>query len=73
LAIFSIATLDKLAALAARYSLPAIYADREIAEAVELISYGASRTDAYRQAGKYAGRVLQGERLANCARAADQI
>jgi putative tryptophan/tyrosine transport system substrate-binding protein len=54
---------DKLAALAARYSLPAVYADREIAEAGGLISYGANRTDAYRQAGKYAGRILHREKV----------
>jgi putative ABC transport system substrate-binding protein len=54
---------DKLAELAARYSLPAVYADREIAEAGGLISYGASRTDAYRQADKYAGRILHGEKV----------
>jgi hypothetical protein len=35
-----------LAALAARYNVPAIYADREIAEAGGLSSYGASRSDA---------------------------
>ncbi|HEY1364804.1 MAG TPA: ABC transporter substrate-binding protein [Xanthobacteraceae bacterium] len=52
----------KVAALAARHAVPAIYADREIAEAGGLISYGASRADAYRQAGAYVGRILNGEK-----------
>ena len=52
----------KLVVLTARYALPTIFADREQAEAGGLISYGASRPDAYRQAGYYIGRVVKGER-----------
>jgi ABC-type uncharacterized transport system substrate-binding protein len=52
---------NKLVALQARYALPTIFADREQAEAGGLISYGASRSDAYRQAGNYIGRVVKGE------------
>ena len=52
---------DKLTALASRNSVPTIYPDREQAEAGGLISYGASRSDAYRQAGSYVGQILRGE------------
>ena len=51
----------ELVGLTARYALPTIFADREQAEAGGLISYGASRPDAYRQAGNYIGRVVKGE------------
>jgi ABC-type uncharacterized transport system substrate-binding protein len=51
-----------LVVLTARYALPTIFADREQAEAGGLISYGASRPDAYRQAGNYVGRVVKGEK-----------
>jgi putative ABC transport system substrate-binding protein len=54
----------RLAALALRHEIPAIYALPEFAAAGGLFSYGASRSDAWRQAGVYVGRVLKGEKPA---------
>ncbi len=56
---------NKLIALAAAHAVPAIYADREYAEAGGLLSYGASRADAYHKAGTYVGRILKGEKPSN--------
>jgi putative ABC transport system substrate-binding protein len=55
----------KLVVLMSRYALPAIFADREQAEAGGLISYGTSRPDAYRRAGAYVGRIVKGEKPAD--------
>jgi ABC-type uncharacterized transport system substrate-binding protein len=56
---------EKIAALAAQYSLPAIYALREFVDAGGLMSYGTSVTDANRQLGVYAGQVLKGKNPAD--------
>ena len=56
---------DQFAALTAANSIPALFEQREFAVAGCLMSYGTSLTKSYRQIGKYAGRVLQGEKPSN--------
>jgi putative ABC transport system substrate-binding protein len=50
----------QIVALAARYRLPTIYPWREYCEAGGLMSYGPDLLDAYLQAGRYTGHILNG-------------
>jgi putative ABC transport system substrate-binding protein len=62
---FYIRRIEKLATLATRHALPAIYSRREYALAGGLISYGSSIGYMNHQAGIYAGRILKGEKPAD--------
>jgi putative ABC transport system substrate-binding protein len=51
---------NQIVRLAGRHGLPTLYSQRDFVRAGGLISYGASLAFGYRQAGLYAGRVLDG-------------
>jgi putative ABC transport system substrate-binding protein len=62
---FFVTRVRQIVALAARHRIPAIYVRREFAEAGGLMSYGAHVADGYREVGRYAGRILNGEKSAD--------
>ena len=55
----------QIVALAARHRLPAIYTQREFAEAGGLMTWGTSLTEQYRLAGTYVGKILKGAKPAD--------
>jgi len=54
-----------IAALAARYRLPAVFASRPYVTAGGLISYGPDLLDQFRRAAGYVDRILKGEKPAD--------
>ena len=53
---------QQLSVLAAHHRLPAIYPNRLFPDAGGLMSYGTDQLEAYREAGRYVGRILKGEK-----------
>jgi ABC-type uncharacterized transport system substrate-binding protein len=55
----------QLVNLASHHAIPAMYPGRQFIEAGGLIGYGSNLTDAWRQVGVYAGRILKGTKPAD--------
>jgi putative ABC transport system substrate-binding protein len=62
---FLLSRQEQIVALASRDAVPAIYAHRQFVAAGGLISYGIDDTAVSRQAGIYAGRILNGAKPAD--------
>jgi putative ABC transport system substrate-binding protein len=59
--VFFLTRRKQIVALERRYSLPAVYPQRDFVADGGLLSYGVSIGDANRLAGRYAARILKGE------------
>jgi putative tryptophan/tyrosine transport system substrate-binding protein len=55
---------NEIIALASRYAVPMMYQFRQFTAAGGLMSYGVDLSDAWRQAGTYAARILKGAKPA---------
>ena len=62
---FFTARREQFGALEAHYAVPAIHEWREFVTAGGLMSYGSSLSEAYRQAGIYTGKILNGTKAAD--------
>ena len=64
---FNLTNRDLIIALAAHYSVPAIYSNRLYAELGGLIAYGADLAEQFRLAAGYIDRILKGTKSADLA------
>jgi putative tryptophan/tyrosine transport system substrate-binding protein len=55
----------RIADLAAKSRLPAVYAYREVVDAGGLMSYGPNVSDLFRRAAAYVGKILKGDKPAD--------
>jgi putative ABC transport system substrate-binding protein len=55
---------EHIPALALKYRIPAVYANRSYAQAGGLMSYGVDIPEGYRWGGRYVARILSGEKTA---------
>jgi putative ABC transport system substrate-binding protein len=62
---FYVARRVQLATLAARHAIPTSFSTRDSVDVGGLMSYGTDISDAFRQAGLYAGRILNGVKPAD--------
>jgi putative ABC transport system substrate-binding protein len=62
---FLLSRRNQIVALVARHNVPAMYEWRQFAEADGLMSYGVDLVDAYRQAGVYVAKILNGAKPAD--------
>ena len=62
---FFLGRRHQIVASVARHSIPAMYEWRQFAEADGLMSYGVDLVDAYRQAGVYVAKILNGAKPAD--------
>jgi putative tryptophan/tyrosine transport system substrate-binding protein len=62
---FFLSRRDQLVVAAARHAIPTMYEWRQFADGGGLMSYGIDLVDAYRQAGVYAAKILNGTKPAD--------